>query len=142
EEGEGVGDGEGVDVDGAAPVNEPVLDGAAERVDRPELLVVRNDVSVIEQNNWALAPVPAQTRPDRAAAGKRLEDLMLDAFALADAGEEIRRANLIARRIGSVDLEVLNKEIEGFPLNLVPIDFVIGRAGAARRDVRNNGQTQ
>src|SRR5262245_28665958 len=103
---------------------------------------MRNDVSVIEQNNWTLAPVAAQPRPNRTAARKRLEDLMLDAFALTDAGEEFRRANLIARRIGRVDLEVLNKEIEGFPLNLVPIDFVIGRAGAARRDVRNNGKTQ
>jgi hypothetical protein len=67
---------------------------------------------------------------------------MLDAFAFANAGKEIRRANLIARRIGRVNLEVLNKEVEGFLLNLVPIDFVIGRAGAARRDVRNDGQTQ
>src|SRR5262245_18240944 len=93
----------------AAPVDEAVLERAAERFDRPELLVVPVYVGVIETDDRSLTPVAAQPRPDRPAAWKRLEDLMLDAFALADVGEELRRANLGARRIGRVNLEVLDE---------------------------------
>jgi hypothetical protein len=131
----------------AAPVNEPVLEGAAERPDRPEFLVVRNDVGVVEQDDRPLASVAAQPRPERGAARERLEELILYSFALADAGEKIRRANLIARRVCRVNLEVLNKEIKNFLLNIIPIDSVVGRAGDARRDIcdgrtKKNNQTK
>src|SRR5262249_10822112 len=93
-----------------APINESVLDRAAESVYRPELFVVRNDVGVVEQDDRAFASVAAQPRPDHAAARKWLEDLILDAFAFADVGEELSRANLIARRIGRVDFQILDEE--------------------------------
>jgi hypothetical protein len=110
--------------------------------DSPELPVVRNDIGMVEQDDWSFASVSLQPGPDGGAAWNRLEELILNALALADAGEEFRRANLITRRVGRVYLEILNEEVEGFLLNLVPIDIVIGRAGDARRDINEDSQTK
>src|SRR5262249_41723147 len=100
----------------------PVLDLGPEGIDRPEFTIIRNYIGVIEQHNRPFAAISLQSGPERSASGKRFEDLMLDPFAFTKIGEEFGRSCFVAGRVGRIDLQILNQELDCLLPDLIPIE--------------------
>jgi hypothetical protein len=83
---------------------------------------VGDDIEVVEKNQWSLFSVPAETGPDRSPPWFRFEDPVLDALASTNLPEETGGGNLLSRRIGRIDSQVGEEEVERLRFCLGPID--------------------
>ena len=106
---------------GTAAPDVPVLDQPPEGIDGPVLRRRQHDVHVVEQDDGAGGAVAAQARVQIRLAGRGLEHLRLDALARQHRGQPVRRATLVARRVGRVDPQILGQQLgrvvpQGLPL--------------------------
>jgi hypothetical protein len=75
-----------------------------------------------KENYWALGTVALDARDDICAAGLVFKDLVLNAMLIEDLLEKLRSLNLISRRIGRIDSEVLLHQLHSHILITRPID--------------------
>ena len=115
---------------GAAPVDEPVLHRRGEGRHRPAAGVRGHHVHVVGEDEGPARPPAGESGEQVRAAGSELVDLGGDPFAVQDPLVEAGRAQLVAGRVGGVDLEVLAQEVHGH----VPV------RGAARGIEGGRGQ--
>ena len=114
----------------AAAVDEAVLHRGREGRHRPPARVRRHHVHVVGEDQCAPRPAAFQGRDQVGPAGRELVDLGRDALAVEDVLVEARRAQLVAGRVGGVDLEVLAQQVDRHVL--------VG--GARRRVAGGRGQ--
>ena len=94
-------------VERPAPPDVPVLLGAAEGIHLPVLRTGEHDVHVVEQDQRARASVAPQARVEVGFPGPGLEDLRLDSLAGEYGLQPGRGLELVPRRVGGVDRDVL-----------------------------------
>src|SRR6185369_10172160 len=109
-------------VERAATVDRIVLDDAGERIDFPRSRFGSDDVHVTEQDYGTFRTVAFETRDDVCAPGLVLEDLVLNAVLIEDLLQKLRRLELVAGRIRSVDAQILLHQIDGHVLIAWPVN--------------------
>ena len=120
----------------ATPVDESVLDRAAVGVDGPVSRVRGDDVNVMHERDRFLGASSPQARVQVRAPGtergrRGVEDLDLEPLTLEDRLEKERALDLVARRVGRVELHVVREHAHGLVAQLVPVDRTHGvRRGA------------
>ncbi len=111
----------GLHVDGAAAVHEPVLQGAAEGIDRPVALVRVDHVDVVVEQDGAERAVTLESGDQVAPAGGRLGGFARDAGAVEHLGEEARPRGLVPRRVRGVDTQVATQQLDRLVADLRPV---------------------
>ena len=112
-------------VERAAPPDFSVFHRPRERRNFPFLRIGGHHVHVAEQNyRLGMFADPAQPRRDDPAAMLRLPGGRRDSVGKKFLLEHPRRADLVARRVGRVDLDVLRQQVGRFLGDLVPVDWL------------------
>ena len=109
-------------VDGAPAVDPALFDEALEGGLGPVVLLHRHDVRVVAEHHGALGAVAAEGGEERLAVGLDLDVLRLDPSRLQQAAQEARGGGLVSGRVGGVDLEVLDEDLERLVEDGLPVD--------------------
>ena len=96
-----------------ATENIAVANIAGQRIDRPILLISRDNVSVLQQDQGGLIAT-FYTGPDITAARSAFGSLVGDAFCIKNSGEIFHRAGFVARGIHSICSNQLLQPNYGF----------------------------
>src|SRR5207244_3538077 len=98
-----------------------------------------DDVDVMVQHDGAERAVAAHARDEVGAARRRLHRAALDAGALKHVGQEPRAGDLVAGRVGGVDLEVGAEQVHGLRPDRRPVDRGTGHRITRRAATRGAG---
>ena len=82
-----------------------------------------NDVKVVEKDDRTLTPIATEAGPDRPPAWRRLKDLVFDPLPPADFAKETGRGDLVSGRVGRIDPQIGEKEVERLGLDPGPVDL-------------------
>ena len=106
-----LGDPHGLVVKGAASIDISIFDDSFERIDFPLILLSRDNVDVIEEENRLLRSVSFQCGQEIAPPGRGLEDLAGNGLCLKDLLKEAGSLDLITRRVDGVDARYMSEKV-------------------------------
>src|SRR5437868_4148040 len=116
-------------VECATPPQIAVLHRPGEGVDLPVFRAREHHVHVVQQDQRPGAAVSGEARVQVRLSGLRLEDLRADSLAREHRLEPLGRLELVARRVGGVDRDVLRQERRGLPADGAPVAIRAREAG-------------
>ncbi len=122
-------------VEGPAAVHVAVPDLATERIHRPVIVVRRDDVDVVQEQDRRLV-APLEPRPDVAPARRRLGGLVVDSGSIEDLREELDTSGLVARRVRRIDADVLLKDAHRVRRQGLELGLACGRAPGDQKCAR------
>ena len=128
DEGGQVQDPVGLRIERASPVHVAVPHLTGQRIGCPEPPIGGDDVHVMQEDERG-AVAPFEARPDVAAPGSRLDDLVADPLSLEDLRKEPGACDLVPRRVHRVDANVALKPRDRFVLQRAEIDLCPGGQG-------------
>ena len=113
----------------APGVQDAVLDLSSKWIEGPLVALHCHHVEVTEQQQRALATVALDPRYQARPAGRSLEYLRGEAFAVELLLEIARRQDLVALRLCGVELDQVDQRFQGFAFDGRPVRFGGGQHG-------------